>query len=233
MLIKTIKRIVRPFIPLYLIELKKRNKIGKQFRELEVKEYEYLVPAHYFVKERTNKEYQKKYNYAIFIEARTCFRDIVEAQKNNFKNVFSVELEINLFNGARKRFETTSGVSIFQGDSAAVLKEIIKDLNEPAVFWLDAQYPGGKAAKGAKKFPIIEEIEFIFKNNRFSHILLIDNARSFYELKNYPIIENLTALVRRQNSNYKLKFKDDMIQFLSNSFNYHLFSKILFMDKPI
>ena len=213
MIKKSIKRILRSFIPSYLKELKIRNRIGKQFREWEKKGFGYPVPSHHLVKEHIIREYKKKYNFNILIETGTCYGDMIESQKNNFKKVISIELDPNLFINAKKRFEKTTNVSIFQGDSSIILPQIIKDLNEPALFWLDAHYSGGITAKGTKNSPIIEEINAIFNKSKFNHIILIDDARSFYKLKDYPTIEKLTKLVKSKNSKYKLKVKDDIIQF--------------------
>jgi hypothetical protein len=47
-----------------------------------------------------------------------------------------------------------------------VLPLIIKDLNEPAIFWLDGHYSSGITAKGDKICPIFEELDSIFNNSK-------------------------------------------------------------------
>jgi hypothetical protein len=94
-----------------------------------------------------------------------------------------------------------------------VLPLIIKDLNEPAIFWLDGHYSSGITAKGDKICPIFEELDSIFNNKPLNHVLLIDDARLFVDEDDYPTIEKLTKYVKNKNNNYQVEVKDDIIRF--------------------
>ena len=120
------------------------------------------VPPPHVVKQRIIKEYQQRFNYSTFIETGTYLGDMVEAQKSSFKKVISIELSNELFLKAKKRFKNDSNVLIVQGDSGKQLPEILKTVNEPAIFWLDGHYSEGKTAKGDKDCPIFEELDAIF-----------------------------------------------------------------------
>lgn len=73
---------------------------------------------------------------------------MVEAQKTRFKKIISIELGVDLFVKAKKGFKNDKNVVIIQGDSREMLPKILKDINKPAIFWLDGHYSAGITAKG-------------------------------------------------------------------------------------
>lgn len=138
--------------------------------------------------------------------------EMVEAQKNNFKQVFSIELGQDLFIKARERFKGDTHVSIRQGDSGQILPQIIHEINEPALFWLDWHYSAGITAKGEKDCPIYEELEAILSQKQFSHVILIDDAGHFTGEGDYPTIDQLTAFIAAKNPAYRVIVKHDIIR---------------------
>ena len=170
------------------------------------------VPAPHIVKQLAIKEYQQKYNYEVLVETGTFLGEMVEIQKKNFKYVFSVELGLELYKKAVKRFDSDLNVKIFFGDSGKVLPSILLQVNQPSIFWLDGHYSGEITAKGEKECPIFEELEAIFANKSNNHILLIDDARCFVGDGDYPTIEELTKVIKGHNNQYKVEVKDDIIR---------------------
>ena len=63
----------------------------------------------------TIQEYQDKYQYKILVETGTYLGDMVEAQKKRFRKIYSIELGIDLFDKATKRFKNDKNVTIVQG----------------------------------------------------------------------------------------------------------------------
>ena len=57
---------------------------------------------------------------------------------------------------------------IVQGDSGKVLSEILLEINEPAIFWLDGHYTAGITARGVKECPIFEELDCIFNTKELN-----------------------------------------------------------------
>ena len=207
-----IKKILRPFIPqLVLNTLKKRqgkiqlNKWNKNGCP---------VPPPHIVKQMTIQEYQDKYQYKVLVETGTYMGDMVESQKKRFRKIYSIELGIDLFDKATKRFKNDKNVTIVQGDSGKVLPDIILKLSEPAIFWLDGHYSAGITARGDKDCPIFEELDAILSNKNFEHILLIDDARCFIGEGDYPTIEELTNYVRNKNEKYQVDVKHDTIRYV-------------------
>lgn len=91
-----------------------------------------------------------------------------------------------------------------------MLKRIVNELKEPAIFWLDGHYSGGVTAKGDKFCPIYEELEAILDSN-FNHIIIIDDLRSFVGQDDYPTISELREFVSVRKSHYEMIFFYDCI----------------------
>lgn len=84
-----------------------------------------------------------KYLNDYFVETGTYGGDgILKALNAGFKNIRSIEYDNNLFNGARRRFIKNQNIKIWNGSSEILLWDMIKDINTPITFWLDAHiYP--------------------------------------------------------------------------------------------
>ncbi len=206
-----IKKILRPFIPKMFLKL-----IATFRRKKELENWQKngcSNPPPHFVKQLIVSEYQNKYRYSTLIETGTYMGDMVEAQKNNFKKIISIELGDDLYKNAKIRFKDEKNIIIVKGDSGKVLPSILTDLNDPAIFWLDGHYSAGITAKGDKECPIFEELDAIFQSKKLNHILLIDDARCFNGEGDYPTIEQLSEYVKGKNQNYQVEVKNDIIRF--------------------
>lgn len=208
---KKIRKVLKPFVPKSIwkalerkqamILLKKWNNNGCP------------IPPPHIVKQITIGEYQDKYNYSVFVETGTYLGDMVEAQKKRFKKLYSIELGVDLFNEATRRFKRDENVTILQGDSGIVLSKIMSEISEPAIFQLDGHYSSGITAKGDKDCPIVEELNAIFENKGYNHVLLIDDARCFTGDGDYPTIDRLTEYIKSKNDNYQVEVKNDIIRY--------------------
>jgi hypothetical protein len=207
-----IKKIVKFVIPQFLLNQIKKHQDKNQLDLW--KKNGCPVPPPHLVKQLTIAEIQKKYGHQILVETGTYMGDMVEAQKTRFKKIISIELGIDLFKKAQKRFRKDNNVLIVQGDSGVVLSKILEDLFEPAIFWLDGHYSEGITAKGNKECPIFEELDSIFNSGKYNHILLIDDARCFVGIGDYPSVERLTEYVRSKNNKYQVEIKNDIIRYV-------------------
>ncbi len=168
------------------------------------------LPAPHVVKQATIAKYQQKYQLSTLIETGTYLGDMVDAKKDKFKEIVSIELSPDLAKMAQKRFQNQPHISIVSGDSATSLKEITANLNNPALFWLDGHYSGGITAKGGTDCPIFGELDAIFSHNQ-NHIILIDDARYFIGEGDYPSIEGLSAYVTKFDTRYRIATENDVI----------------------
>ena len=175
-------------------------------------------PPPHIVKQMAIEEYQKKFDLKLLVETGTYLGDMVEAQRNHFENIYSVELSKKLFQRATKRFKVYSHINILNGDSGVVLNKLIQEIDKPALFWLDGHYSEGITAKGAKECPVLEELEAIQKSN-FYHIILIDDARLFNGTRDYPTLDEIKQIFEKNNRVYSLTVKDDIIRLIPDLTN--------------
>jgi hypothetical protein len=168
-------------------------------------------PPPHIVKQMAIEEYKNKFHTEILVETGTYLGDMVEAQRDHFKKIYSVELSQKLFHKAQKRFKDHLHVKILHGDSGTVLNNLMTEIDKPALFWLDGHYSGGITAKGEKECPVPEELNTILKSS-LSHIILIDDARLFNGTQDYPTIEQIEEIIRSNNGQYLVEIKDDIIR---------------------
>jgi vacuolar-type H+-ATPase subunit F/Vma7 len=161
-------------------------------------------------REFIKKTYNKRKDIRIFIETGTCAGDTVEFVKKDFKKIYSIELSDKYANEAKKRFEKDENVFIITGDSAEEIPKLIKEINEPCVFWLDGHYSYGDTAKSKLETPIIEELKPILEMNQ-NHLILIDDARLFIGKHNYPFVLSLKRFIKKINSKYSIHIERDII----------------------
>ena len=171
------------------------------------------LPVIHRIKQNNIQYYREKYGFEIFIETGTYLGEMVEAQKNHFEKLISIELSQTLFDQAVNRFKKDSHIHILQGDSGEVLKEVMKYLQEPALFWLDGNYSSGITAKTDKNTPILEELKTIF-TSPYSHGILIDDARLFTGKEDYPSIDELCVMVKEYAPERKVEVADDIIRIM-------------------
>jgi hypothetical protein len=170
-----------------------------------------LSPPPHIVKQKTIDDYRKKYGFEILVETGTYLGDMVEAQRDNFKRIYSIELSERLFAKAKKRFKAFPHITILQGDSGIVLNKLAAELDQPAIFWLDGHYSGGITALGAKECPVPEELNAILKS-KFDHVILIDDARLFNGTNDYPTIREINAMLETKGKPFAIETRDDIIR---------------------
>jgi len=191
----------------------KENLIGKEeFRVLAFEWQRFGEPTArpHILKQRTIAEYQKKYNCQILVETGTYRGDMIFAQLNNFKEIYSIELNIPLWEAAKKRFSQQPSIKLLQGDSGKVLHELISKLQAPTLFWLDGHYCGTETSKGELECPIYGELNAIF-NSPITHTILIDDARYFVGKRDYPTIPELREFVEKTDKRYTMSISEDII----------------------
>ena len=175
-------------------------------------------PPPHIVKQMAIKEYQKKFDLKILVETGTYLGDMVEAQRNHFQKIYSIELSKKLFRRATKRFKADSHITILNGDSGIVLNKLLPAIDKPALFWLDGHYSEGITAKGAKECPVVEELEAILKSDYY-HIILVDDARLFNGTRDYPTLDEIKQIFEKHNRVYSLTVKDDIISLIPDLTN--------------
>jgi hypothetical protein len=171
-----------------------------------------ISPAPHIVKRNILRKYARRYGCKVFIETGTYLGDTVFSLKNDFDKIISIELGQNLYEQAKKRFADYPQIKIMRGDSGQVLTEIVPNLSEPTLFWLDGHYSGKGTAKSNLNTPIIKELETIFNHPVKNHVILIDDARCFTGDNDYPSIEFLKNFINKKRPETKIQVKNDIIR---------------------
>jgi hypothetical protein len=168
-------------------------------------------PPPHIVKQNLIKELKRKFKCEVLVETGTYLGDMIEAQLNDFKEIYSIELSQKLFNKAKDKFKNYSQVTILNGDSGIVLNKLMDKIDKPTIFWLDGHWSGGITAKAEKECPVPEELEAILKSSLL-HVILIDDARLFNGTHDYPTIDEIKKIIVDNGQKYILEVKDDIIQ---------------------
>lgn len=182
---------------------------AKSLRESWYKKGSPLPPPHY-VKQLKIKEYKTSYNINIFVETGTYLGDMVAALSNEFEKIYTIELGRELYEKAVYNFRNKNHIKVLQGDSGERLKDVINELNEHALFWLDAHYSMGITAKGNKECPIYEELSTIL-THKLNHVILIDDADNFVGKGDYPKAEELSDFILQHRPGYTIRIEDNII----------------------
>lgn len=162
-----------------------------------------IVIPKYSEKRAIILDYKERYKSNTMVETGTYIGDTVEMMRSHFKNVYSIELSEEFAARAQKRFAACNNVTILQGDSGVVLKQIYSNLEQPVLFWLDGHYSGvihvdgQDMATGRGEFdtPIVQELEGLLKDGIRNNVILIDDARLFVGKDGYPKYEDLLRIV--------------------------------------
>ena len=209
------KKLVKKITPVYKLYLKMLHWKRKLRDRLTIPGYE--------IKRSTIRELAKKYNCTnVFIETGTYMGDTVDFLKNDFEQLFSIELNQELATKAAKRFEAYSNIRIVQGDSTDQLVTILSNIQLPVTFWLDGHYSSEYkvgdeyivTGKGVKDTPVMEELHQIKKHSNKRHVILIDDARLFNGKDDYPTKEEVKLFVKTHLPNHTFSIKKDIIRIL-------------------
>ncbi|HEY6505837.1 MAG TPA: hypothetical protein VIZ28_17805 [Chitinophagaceae bacterium] len=214
------KQLLEKILPQALIDSYKKyqNKQAAGNRKKWEQDGKPLPPPH-TVKQEAIQYYQKRSGYNVLVETGTYKGDMIFAQKEFFKKIYSIELSQALFERAKKRFSGQASVSLKQGNSGDVIATVLAELQEPAIFWLDGHYSGGITATIEKHSPINEEIQALIANNRLQHIILIDDARIFVGEQGYPTIEEMKELTAKYFPSYYFSVDEDIIRLVPGKFS--------------
>jgi hypothetical protein len=176
-----------------------------------------FVPVPHHVKESTILDLARQYSIGTLIETGTFLGEMIEAISSHFRNYVSIELSEQLAKKARFRFKHRQNVQIICGDSSVVLPEVVKKLDERAIFFLDGHYSGGITAKSDIETPVIEEIRWILNHKIPDHIIVIDDARLFIGRRDYPDIDTFKRILYEMDPDARMEIENDCIIILLGS----------------
>ena len=139
-----------------------------------------------------------------FVETGTHLGGSVDvALELGFDKIFSCEIMTDRYNHCMNKYENNDNVYLWNGTSLDCFPDIVKQLDQKSLFWLDAHGEGGGV-------PTFEELDIIATSPIKNHSILIDDVPVYFsqnkqELKDkilsvnpdYTIVEYQTINVHK------------------------------------
>jgi hypothetical protein len=151
-------------------------------------------------------------NLRTVVETGTFLGDTTHFLSSRGYHVLSVEIDPQLATLARARFNRDENVQIIEGDSGKLMPGLIAELDQPALFYLDGHYSGSGTGKGEHETSVVKEVEAILAGARDRSFVIIDDARCFGLLPDYPVLAEFLTLLRNRGVCDAI-VKDDSIRF--------------------
>jgi hypothetical protein len=161
---------------------------------------------------------KENFNLTTFVETGTFKGGTAVWAAKHVERVITIENSKTIFEETSNAYRHLQNIEFLYGDSRALLKKIIKELDKPALFWLDAHWCGADSYGTSDQCPIIEELKIIFASG-VAHCVLIDDARLFLSppplpnlVEQWPTIDLvLDAVQSLDGSYYEVVFEDIII----------------------
>jgi len=126
------------------------------------------------------------------IETGTYFGHSTIFFSKKFNKVITIEISKGLFDFTSKKFINHQNIHNFLGDSSVVMKDLLDELDAPAVFFLDGHASGGVTESGELPSPIEKELKILSSFNYLQNsIVFIDDAVGFDGTNSYPRYEEI------------------------------------------
>jgi hypothetical protein len=157
----------------------------------------------------------KNNNVKNFIETGTYKGNSSFWAAKHFDNVFTIELNKELYEETSSRKDAPKNITFLQGNSKDVLPELVNTLDGQSIFWLDGHWCMGAGGK-EDECPLMNELMAISKTK--DSIILIDDARCFlgplpppHNANDWPRIDEIFSLIRNYFPDYTSTIVEDVI----------------------
>ncbi len=129
----------------------------------------------HIVKQRAVLEYAQSFGLTTLVETGTYYGEMIAAVAPNFRRIYSIEVDADLAGLAQARFRKLPHVTIVQADSQTAVPQLLKELNEACLWWLDAGYCGWAGATGNSN-RLGTELNAVLADQCHDHVILMDDA---------------------------------------------------------
>lgn len=143
-----------------------------------------------------------------FVETGTAGGNAIELARKtgHFTEIYSIDIHPPHVEFSKVKFLSEPHIHIQVGDSSRDLEAMIKPLNKPITFWLDA-HRGEPGPQDEKNTPLLEELEQIKRHPIKTHTILIDDMHCCGTiLFDYLTREQIAAKVLEINPNYAIEY---------------------------
>lgn len=158
----------------------------------------------------------RKGDRKIFIETGTADGDgVATALSAGFDEIYSIELNPVLFEKCKERFKDNKNVYLICGSSEEELPQILENINNPFVLWLDAHWSGGDYIGEMMDVYLPKELSSIKKySEKFN-----DSAIMIDDMNHYMRDKNFCTEIEKLINNIK---KTGSIEYIESYFSTHL-----------
>jgi FkbM family methyltransferase len=153
----------------------------------------------------------RRHGLRVLVETGTFYGDTLFKLRRKFDRLYSIELDPQLHERAQRTLGHLPHLGLRQGNSATQLAQLLPELTEPALFWLDAHFSAGPTARGEKETPIEEELLLLLRRPPGQNAVLIDDARLFDGTRDYPTLERLRSLIAQHRPAASVELREDVI----------------------
>lgn len=118
----------------------------------------------------------------VFVETGTYKGHTSRMASKYFNTVHTIEIFEPLYNEA-KEWGAKDGITnivYHLGDTMKLLPGIVKNVNEPAFYFIDAHISGSDSSwNGVKTVPLMDELKAVLENTTHSFVVCFDDLRLF------------------------------------------------------
>ena len=160
----------------------------------------------YFYKWQRLRKLAKLYNCKTLIETGTYYGLTIDKMKPYFNEIYSIEIDKNLFKYNSLYFHGNNKIKLQFGDSKFILPKLLEvltneHLGNPIIFWLDGHCSENETGMGDDYSPLEFELKTILCKFEFiKSIIVIDDFRLFDGV-NYPSLDRLQRIMEESKFN--------------------------------
>ena len=116
--------------------------------------------------------------YSCFIETGTYLGDTTFALEPYFDKLYTIEFSEMYYNNTKNKYNGNK-INFILGDSSDVFQELLPNISDKCIFFLDGHWSGEDTGQSNKDCPLEEEVTHI--NNLYQNecIIIIDDFRLF------------------------------------------------------
>jgi len=168
----------------------------------------------------TKKTLEENIN-KIFIETGTYKGHTSRlASEFGYNKVYTIELQERLYNESLVNLDDlikSNKVEALLGDSANILPDIFKNINEEATILLDAHIDGGNFISGTtpniRQCPLYDELNIIKNHHINTHTIIVDDVRILGEVGwgKEVVLDKIIEMIKTINKDYHIYYDDGEI----------------------
>ena len=169
------------------------------------------VRAPHLLKQRTVRDYVRRYQLRALVEAGTYYGEMVSAMRRHVERIYSIELDPPLARRAIAKFARLPNITILEGDSLRLIPQLLRTIDAPTLFWLDAGYYGWAGVVG-EIGRLAAELEAILRHHVQGHVILIDDARGLDGRNGALTVDALQRHIAAEYPDRAFEVKHDIVR---------------------